>query len=371
MVVVISDGPELETPPVVLTDAQRRSLLRRGLASALRAGGYVADAEVATTQASSDWLMSTFVLVLLGGLGMGIADVLNGPWWTWPTAVAVTFLVIGLISARVSGGLAAAVLFAGWLATGWLQLDDHAHWGFTHAGPAGALFVVALATRQVDVRSARDVAVAVAAIPRAAPLIAPLVLIVLVLPSLSEDVWKVVDALSASRLAGLAVLTVGLLFALVVRQLRAELPQVLVSRTSALSQQPGRVELTRSMLRARLSKDPFEFVHSAAGTFVADAWPTNGAQYAPLLAATAGKRLTRPLLARLALCMGFIAVSVTIYLYVLIGVVVSPDVVTEWTGDTVPIRELELLGIAVQLPGGAYLRSSAEARHMGMRNSAL
>jgi hypothetical protein len=55
----MSDSLDPEPVPQVLTEAQRRSLLRRCLASALRAGGYgdVAAAEVHTTQRSSDWLL--------------------------------------------------------------------------------------------------------------------------------------------------------------------------------------------------------------------------------------------------------------------------------------------------------------------------
>lgn len=353
----MSDSLDPEPVPQVLTEAQRRSLLRRCLASALRAGGYgdVAAAEVNTTQRSSNWLLSAFVLMLVWGLSAGVLDVLDGSAWTWPVAIVGVVVAIAFVAHHASGGSAATLLLIGWLATGWLQITGDGHWIVTHAGPAGCLLVVALLTRQIDVRSVRDVAVAVAAIPRAAPLIAPLVLVVLLLPSLSEDVWKVADVLSMSRLLTLSVLTVGLLFVLVVRQLRAELPQVLVSRATALAAQPGRVELTRLMLRARLRDDSFELVHAEAGTFVVDAWPVDGAQYTPLLAATAGPRLTRPLLGRLAVCVGFIAVAVTLYLYALVSTIVRPDVVAGWTGDTVPVYELDLLGIAMSLPTGPYL----------------
>lgn len=353
----MSDSSDLEPVPEVLTDAQRRSLLRRGLASALRAGGYgdVTAAEVHTTQPSWDWLVSAFVLMLFWGFSVGVADLLDGSTWTWPAVIGGIVVTLAIVANRFSGGLAATLLLVGWLATGWLQISEDGHWIITHAVPSGGLLVVALLTRQIDVRGVRDIAVAVAAIPRAAPLIAPLVLVVLLLPSLSEDVWKVADGLSTSRLVTLSMLTVGLLFALVVRQLRSELPQVLVSRATSLATHPGRVELTRSMLRARLRDDPFQLVHTAAGTFVLDAWPVDAAQYTPLLAATAAPKLIRPLLGRLAMCVGFIAVAVTLYLYALIGTIVRPDVVAGWTGAIVSIQQIDLFGMAMSLPTGPYI----------------
>ncbi len=357
----MSDRPDAEPAPQILTNAQRRSLLRRGLASALRAGGYkdIAAAEVPTTQPSSDWLVSAFVLMLFWGSVIGVPDALDGPTWAWPLAMAGVLLTIGAASNYASGGAAAVLLVIGWLITGWLQITDGGHWVITHAGPVSVLIIVALLTRQIDIRSVRDIAVAVAAIPRAAPLIAPLVLVVLLLPSLSEDVWKVADALSTSRLVALSVLTIGLLLVLVARQLRAELGQVLVSRATSLSEQPGRVDFTRSMLRTRLRDDPFELVHAEAGTLIIDAWPVDGSQYTPLLATTTGPRLTRPLLARLAVCVGFIAVTVTLYLYALIATIVRPDVVADWTGERVAIHKLNLFDIVVSLPAGPYFAVTA------------
>ncbi len=350
----------LQPAPPVLTDAQRRSILRRCLASALRAGGFdeLAAGEVPTTQPSSDRMTTATSLVVLLGFPLGIADLVNGPWWSWPLVGAGVLTVFSVISNR-SIWLAVVVVLIGWPLTLWLQIRTDGHWLLTHVIPAGGLLVVGLITRQVGVRNARDVAVAVAAIPKAAPLVAPLVLVVLVLPSLSADVWKVADALDATRVVVLSAITVGLLFVLVVRQLRAELPQVLVARATALVGASSRVDETRDALRSRLRDETFELASAEADAFIADAWPADGAQYAEFIAASSRRKLTRPLLARLAVCALFIAGAVSVYLYALITVIVDPAVVAEWTDRPVPERMVDLFGLAVELPVGSYLAMTA------------
>lgn len=350
----------LERAPLVFTNEQRRSILRRCLASALRAGGYeeIAAGEVPTTQRSSEGLSTATGLVIFVGLWLGVLDLLNGPWWSWPLIAAVV-LAIFLVASSQSAALAAMFVLLGWPLTLWLQIETGGQWLLTHVLPAGALVVIAIGTRQVDIRSARDIAVAVAAIPKAAPLVAPLALVVLLLPSLSEDVWRIADALDTSRLGILTVLTVGLLFLLVQRQLRAELSQVLVVRSMALVAASTRAELTREVLRSRLPDETFELASSEADAFISDAWPRNAAQYADLIAASSYRKLARPLLARLAVCVLFVAAAVSIYLYALAVVIVDPTIVAGWTGDSVPERTVSALGTTIELPGGPYLAMTA------------
>lgn len=74
-----------------------------------------------------------------------------------------------------------------------------------------------------------------------------------------------------------------------------------------------------------------------------------------MIAASSHRKLTGPLLARLGLCVLFIAAAVSVYLYALVSVIVDPAVVSGWTAEPVPERTVDLLGLAVELPGGAYL----------------
>jgi hypothetical protein len=78
---------------------------------------------------------------------------------------------------------------------------------------------VAMLTRSGDVRSARDVGVVAAAVARSAPLLAPLALVVLVLPALTADPWRVAAQPDVYDVAVLLLLTVVPLYALVARQL--------------------------------------------------------------------------------------------------------------------------------------------------------
>ncbi|MEJ7784842.1 MAG: hypothetical protein WKF96_08565 [Solirubrobacteraceae bacterium] len=347
---------EREAAPIVLTDAQRRSILRRCLASALRAGGYedVAAGEVPTSQPSSDGLGLAVFLVAIWGPALAVPDLAGwGAWTLLPFFVLVTVVVA--LALRSGASTAGSLLLLAWFGTLAAQLFDGGNWAFTHAVPAGGLVLLRVVQRQIDVRSVRDIAVAVAAIPRAAPLVAPLVLVVLVLPSLSEDVWKVADGLTVTRLAVLSALTIGLLFLLVVRELRRELPRVLSGRASALVAQPKRADETRAALRNRLRPATVAVIDAEADDFVDGAWPTDGAQYGPFLAATAGRRLTAPLSARLAVFVGFLAVSIAIYLYAIVATVIRPGVVTEWTEKHVPTHEVSVLFLQLTLPAGPYL----------------
>lgn len=344
----------------MLTAAQRRSVLRRCLASALRASGYgeVGAGEVPTTQPSSEKLLTAIPLVVVLSIWLAVADIVGGPWWSWPLFAVAVVLILVVLAARL-GGLAAFAIFGGWALTLAAQVAVDGHWQLTHALPLAVVLGFALLTRQIDVRNARDVALAVAAIPKAAPLVAPLVLVVLVLPSLTKDVWDVAAALNAGRLGALTIITSGLLFVLVVRQLRAELPQVLVARTAAVVDSPTRAADTREALRFRLRSQTFALAAAESDQFVTDVWPTDGAQYAEFIAASAHRRITEPLLARLALCVLFVAAAVSVYLYAIVSLVVDRTIVEQWTGERVPIATLDLPGLVVTLPGGPYLAISA------------
>jgi hypothetical protein len=52
---------------------------------------------------------------------------------------------------------------------------------------------------------------------------------------------------------------------------------------------------------------------------------------------------------------GFLAVSIAIYLYAIVATVIRPGVVTEWTEKHVPTHEVSVLFLQLTLPAGPYL----------------
>ena len=346
--------------PLVVGESERRSLVRRSLASALRSGGYksLTAAEVPTSQPEYQALGTGISLALLFGYVGSVIDRVDGSFAIAGLATVAAFGFVLALGA-ISGGLGAGFLLIAWAGLGYLQLTSSGHWPVTHLAPIVVVIGVGVVTRQVDVRSLRDVAIAVAAIPRAAPLIAPLVLVVLVLPALSQDVWAASSALDARRLGVVATLTVGILGLLVHRHLKRELPQVLAARAAALVASPNRAGLTRRAVRSRLKGYPLALTDSEPDVFLREAWPRDGKQYVSFIVAAGSTRLSAPLLGRLTLCILFVGGAVSVYLYAILSAMVQPAVATAWANERVPLLELHFAGANVSLPGGPFFGVTA------------
>jgi hypothetical protein len=349
--------------PAVLTDDQRRRLLRRALASALRAGRHVelVDAEAPTTERPVPQIAGGVAIALLfWALGATIGDQLHAAVWWWPLlafglAVAMVLLAgIPRLGPRLGPLLALVAILAAPL-TFVVQVNEDRHALVTHVVPAVLTVAVALMTQSVNVRSARDVGVAAAAIARSAPLLAPLALVVLVLPALSADVWQAAASLDGFDLGVLVVVTVAPLLLLVMRQLASELAAVLETRAQTLARDADRDEVTRQMLRERLSPQAFDMVEFASADQMRSAWPERPEEYGPIIAAAEGDALRRPLQARLAMCVIVVGLVLTAYLYVVLATIIDPRVANAWSRQHVPTSRLDVLHVVVWFPGGIYL----------------
>ena len=99
-----------------------------------------------------------------------------------------------------------------------VQINDHHPVWLSHVLPTAVVMLLALLTRSVNVRSTLgDIGVAVAAVVGSAPLLAPLALVVLVLPAVSADVWRAAERLDLGDIGVLLLITVLPLFGLVAR----------------------------------------------------------------------------------------------------------------------------------------------------------
>ena len=237
-----------------------------------------------------------------------------------------------------------------------VQLDRDGRVWETHIIPAMIVLTIALVTRSVNVRGARELGVAAAAVARSGPLLAPLVLVVLVLPALSADLWSAAARLDVFDISLLVLITVVPLGVIVMRELVSELPEVMRTRARVLAGDANRGDRTRETLRDRLQEDAFDVVDFATGTQMTTAWPSTPEEYAPLLAVSEGDALRRPLIARLVLCIVVVAVTLTVYLYAILATVIDPHVARAWSGEPVGLGSVHVLGLTAHLPGSIYVR---------------
>lgn len=376
-----SESKTAEDPqplPYAYDESERRAVLRRALVSALRAGrhGKLVAHEAPTTE-RKPWRIGLALLFILVAWypGATFAERRGIAFGWWPLIAAVWFLGILMllgfvvqaaqrigipgVVARVGSALgtlfALALLLAGPVTLAAQVNDGHSVW-LTHVAPTAAATLVALLTRSVDIRSARDIGVAVAAVVRSAPLLAPLALVVLVLPAVSADVWQAAVLIDLEDVGILLLITVLPLSALVARQLLREVPAVLASRARWLAEQPNRADSTRRMLNERLDSPVAASVLTLAGAEIEPAWPSHPAEYAPIIAASEGSALRDPLLGRLAVCVVVVAVVSSAYLYAVLAVVIDPAVAGGWVREPVPTTVVQFAGVEAVLPGGIYLQ---------------
>lgn len=236
-----------------------------------------------------------------------------------------------------------------------LGMTDPREIAWTHAIPIGAALVVAVALRTLRLREARDVAMALAGIARSAPYVAPVVLVVILLPALTADVWQLATDTDSTNLIGAALLSVGVLVLLVGRQLRRELEPAFAARCRSLTARATAPELTRSAVSNSVEEDTARIVNELPAQTLAEAWPASGDEYAPYLVAAEGRALRRPLTARLLITAGAIGLLLTAYIYALLAVTVPRDVAADWSQSRVESHEFNLMAFDLTVPGNVYV----------------
>jgi hypothetical protein len=200
---------------------------------------------------------------------------------------------------------------------------------------------------------------ALAGVVRSAPLVAPVVLIVLFLPALSSDVWRVAGELDPGSLLFAGVLSVGLLFIVVRLQLGSQVEPTITQRAEHLSDQQDRIRLTREQVAAATSESDIEVLDALDDATLEAAWPTAGEEYAPYLQAAIGRTLAAPLTGRLAVTVGVVGLLLSAYIYLLCSAVVRIDRAAAWSGQKVPSSAIDVLGVHCLIAGGPYLYLSA------------
>lgn len=345
-----------------LLEAQRpdfdRVQLVSALGAALEKAGHVRLVRATGEQDSSDQLSGLFVPVLFWGLGSSIGISLNTSPLAWlglGAGVAIAYGVLAAAAPKTAGPVAATLMLT-WVAVAVvLGLTDASALVWTHGIPITGAFAVAIALRTLRLREARDVALALAGVARSAPYVAPVVLVAVLLPALTADVWHLAADIEPSNLVGAALLSVGVLLLLVGRQLRRELEPALAARCRSLAARVTAAELTRDALSAAVDGDTARIVHELPAERLVEAWPTSGEEYAPYLVAAEGRALRRPLTARLLITAAVIGLLLAAYIYALLAVTVPTGVAADWARSPIQSHEVSLAGIDLGLPGDVYV----------------
>jgi hypothetical protein len=346
--------------------AQRRAelnpaFLRFLLAKALRRRSYGAvliekDLE---DEKASDLISGLFAMAVLWGFIASLALALGNRWYHWIIAVVSIFVLVG-IAAKLfpNSAVFGAILAVAWITLGVMPLvtGDPIVSLVAYGLPLAGIGLYAVSTRALRLRDAQDVALALGGVIKSAPLVAPVVLIVLFLPALNADVWEVAESLSASSLLLLGAASVGLLFIVVRLQLGSEVERMLEQRSTALCDLPDRAHRTRRGISQSVEEEDAKVLEGIGDHEIERAWPAEGEEYAPYLSAAAGGVLQGPLTARLALTVSVIAVLLAGYIYILISAGIPGSLASSWSHSDVASTEVSFLGATVTLHGGPYLR---------------
>jgi len=328
-------------------------------ADALKSQGHLRLVQATAKNASFDYLSGPLALVIFVGLGGSAGVVFRASLFgsiMLTAGIAIAYIVLAVAVPRLAGPGAGLLIFA-WLGTAIVTgVSAPAVLLFTHGLPIVGAVGLAVVRGTLRLREARDVALAFAGVARSAPYLVPVVLVAVLLPALTDDVWKLAASANTKNFIGALALSVGVLLLLVRRQLRAEFEPALTARCIELARRPSTPERSRGSISNAVDQELGAAVAEVPSETLVRAWPASSDEYVPYLAATEGDGLRRPLTGRLFVTVALIALLLTAYVYALLGFTVPTRVATEWAGIYSKPFEMSPLGIDVSLPGVAPAR---------------
>lgn len=335
-----------------------RFVLLKALGDALENAGHLRLVQATAETAESSRFGGLIALLLFWGLGASAGVAIGASPIIWIVLGVGMLLAYGILASEsptIAQSLAPVVM-VGWVAAGVaLATSDPDGFFWTHGIPILLVLIATTAMRNLRLREARDAALALAGVVRSAPYVAPVVLVVVLLPALTADVWRLAAATDAGNLVAAAVLSVGLLSVLVTRQLRREFESALASRCRSLATRAATPEATRKALIAASDEETGPAIRELPDRVLSSTWPQAADEYAPYLAAAEGDMLRKPLGTRLLITALGVGLMLATYIYALLAVTVPTDVAASWSDSTIPTHDLELLGITATIPGGSYV----------------
>lgn len=301
------------------------------------------------------WTPPTLSMLLLcwslgGALGAG----LGASWWAWPFFAAAVAAAL-ILSAKVVPAFTEAIVVSAavcWLIAGiGLAFDDWRAWQLAYGFPCGMVTAVGV-VRTVLRQQPRDALVGLAGVARSAPFVVPVVLLAVLLPALSADVWQLAVDIRAVNVAAAAAVSVGVLLVLVSRQLAHELKPALSARCRILGA-ADRAELTRRALATELDGEDARRASEVPDALLEDAWTQRPEEYVPYLVAAEQETLRQPLFVRLTITTSAIGALLMLYIYVLLAVTVPASTAAAWSRSSIDSWPVGSLG--VELSGGPYI----------------
>jgi hypothetical protein len=296
-------------------------------------------------------------------LGSSLGAALDTPvivWFALSLGVALAYAILAALLPDPSK-VAKALLLC-WLGVPLATLlgaGDLRQLVWTYGVPLVVAGLLAFGLSRLRPREASDLVRALAAVPRAAPYVAPVVLIAILLPALTADVWQLAADTETANLFGAAVLSVGLLVIFVRRQLGSELEPVLAARARWLASRASTPDATRAALDASLDADTAKVMGELPDQTIAETWQGSSEEYVPYLVASEGRVLRQPLTTRLILTVVVIALLLASYIYALLAVSVPATVGARWSDVAIPQHDICLLLSSFSAPGGPYLWMAA------------
>jgi hypothetical protein len=349
--------------------AQKREELNPGLLRALLAvalvrrgyGAVVVAADTPENVVHSNPLPGLLALGMIWSFGISAAIAAGLPWYLYWCGLLGAFALLAVASSRLKSTHFGGLLLVAWVAIGVAYVSNGAlgSFGLAYGVPLAVAAAFGVAFRTLRLRDAQDVGLALGGAFRGAPLVAPIVLIVLFIPAMTRDVWQVADQLDTSSLLLVGCISVGLLFVIVRIQLGSELGQMLRHRANHLSEQVQRSKLTRDEAGAGVDDEGVPLLETMPDSVIDAAWPANGGEYAPYIEVRAGESLQQPLTARLGVTTALVGLALVVYIYVLCAAVVPIEVASAWSGAEIPSTEIQALGAEITIPGGVYLKLAA------------
>lgn len=330
--------------------------LRHHLADALAKAGFnflcLSEERPPAPAVGPTWSGFFVTLGFALGFGLGARLALSLSWGWTAAATAVLFGAVLVLGSRWPKAI--MVIMASWIALAVLIASEHGIGGLVATYGIATALPVAL---YLLVRFLKNgLGVDLRALLRSIPLLFPLVMLLLIAPLLTADLWQVAAAAEGARLTWLAIFILVPLFLVLIGRLFRSLPDVVVDTGRDLAADSGAASAVDAL------------VHRLAGAY-AGSWVQNNGRamlrsgfdanlvddFSPYLAEVVRRPLKRAVVVRTLLMLAGLGVCIFAYLYGLSVILIPADVARDWSHSGSTHFDAAVLGWHLSVPADPYL----------------
>lgn len=330
--------------------------LRHHLADALAKAGFnflcLSDERPPAPVVGPTWGGFFVTLGLALGFGMGAKSELSLSWgWTAATTAGI-FGAVLIFGGRWSKALAAVVV--SWIALAALIAIEHGVTGLLDTYGIAVALPVAL---YLLVRFLKNgLGVDFRALLRSIPLLFPLVMLLLVAPLLTADLWQVGAAAEGARLTVLAIFILVPLFAVLIGRLTRSIPDVVVDTGRGLAAESDVPQAVDALVRRLAGPYAGSWVQNNGRAMLRSGFEASLVEdFSPYLAETLRRPLKRAVVARTLLMLAGLGIFVFVYLYGLSVTLIPADVAKDWSHSGSSHLDVPVLGWHLSVPANPYL----------------